>query len=307
MTNERTFPRMPRPREATIPLLLFCLPALVLIFVFNYVPMYGILMAFENFVPSKGIMGSAWVGWRYFERFIHSYQFSALFINTLGLSLYLMLATFPLPIILAITFNRLRNRRVRGFIQTVSFAPHFISVVVVVSMMSIFLSPTSGIVNLLVHAAGGDAVNYMAEPSWFKSLYVLSDIWQHTGWDSLIYFAALSAIDPELYDAASVDGAGAWRQVRHVELPALAPTIVVLLVLRAGSIINVGFEKTYLMQNVLNLSSSEVIATYVYKVGLQSLQYSYSAAIGVFTNVISFGLLAAVNGVAKKFGGASLW
>ena len=269
--------------------------------------MYGVLMAFENFVPSKGIAESAWVGLKYFDRFIHSYQFSALFVNTLGLSLYLLVATFPLPIILALTFNRLRSKALRGAIQTISYAPHFISVVVVVSMMSIFLAPTSGLVNFIAQAFGEKTVNYMAEPSWFKSLYVLSDVWQHTGWNSIIYFAALSAIDPELYDAAKVDGAGAWRQVLNIELPALAPTIVVLLILNTGSIINVGFEKTYLMQNALNLSSSEVIATYVYKVGLQSLQYSYSAAIGLFTNVISFVLLAAVNGFAKKVGGESLW
>jgi len=296
-----------RAQEATLPLLLFCLPAFVLLLIFNYVPMYGVLMAFENFVPSKGIAESAWVGLKYFDRFIHSYQFSALFVNTLGLSLYLLVATFPLPIILALTFNRLRSKALRGAIQTISYAPHFISVVVVVSMMSIFLAPTSGLVNFIAQAFGEKTVNYMAEPSWFKSLYVLSDVWQHTGWNSIIYFAALSAIDPELYDAAKVDGAGAWRQVLNIELPALAPTIVVLLILNTGSIINVGFEKTYLMQNALNLSSSEVIATYVYKVGLQSLQYSYSAAIGLFTNVISFVLLAAVNGFAKKVGGESLW
>jgi putative aldouronate transport system permease protein len=269
--------------------------------------MYGVLMAFENFSPVKGILGSPWAGLKYFDRFVHSYQFSALFVNTLGLSLYLLLASFPLPIILALTFNRVRGRAARGAIQTISYAPHFISVVVVVSMMSILLSPTSGLVNLLSQSLGGKAVNYLAEPSWFKTLYVASDIWQHTGWNSIIYFAALSAIDPELYDAAKVDGAGAWLQVIRIELPCLAPTIVVLLILNTGSIINVGFEKTYLMQNALNLSSSEVIATYVYKVGLQSLQYSYSAAIGLFTNVISFVLLAAVNLFARRVGGASLW
>lgn len=293
--------------EATLPLLLFCLPAFILLLVFNYAPMYGVLMAFENFVPSKGILGSPWVGLKYFDRFIHSYQFSALFVNTLGLSLYLLAATFPIPVILALSFNRLRNGVLRSAIQTISYAPHFISVVVVVSMMSIFLAPTSGLINHVIAAFGGQTKNYMAEPAWFKSLYVLSEIWQHTGWNSIIYFAALSAIDPELYDAAKVDGAGAWRQVICIELPCLVPTIVVLLILNTGSIINVGFEKTYLMQNALNLSSSEVIATYVYKVGLQSLQYSYSAAIGLFTNVISFVLLATVNAFAKRIGGSSLW
>lgn len=294
-------------RTNNLTLYLFLLPAVVLLVVFNYVPLYGISMAFQNFSPAKGIEGSDWVGLKYFLRFIDSYQFSNLFLNTLGLSLYLMLVSFPVPIALALIFNQLKKPGYRGLVQTVSYAPHFISLVVVVSMLSLFLSPTNGLVNHLIRALGGTEVNFLGEAGWFQTLFVLSDIWQHAGWDSIIYFAVLSSIPPDHYDAAEVDGANTFQKILWIELPALVPTIVILLVLRAGSIINVGFEKVYLMQNSLNLSSSEVINTYVYKIGLMSLQYSYSAAIGLFTNVINFALLFAVNLVARRQGGNSLW
>lgn len=294
-------------RSKNLTLYLFLVPAVVLVVLFNYLPMYGISIAFQNFSPAKGIAGSDWVGLKYFLRFLDSYQFSALFVNTLGLSLYSMLVGFPVPIALALIFNQLKKPGYRGLVQTVSYAPHFISVVVVVSMLSILLSPSSGMVNHLVKALGGPEVNYLGESGWFQTLFVLSDVWQHAGWDSIIYFAVLSSIPSDYYDAAEVDGANTFQKILWIELPALMPTIIILLVLRAGSIINVGFEKVYLMQNSLNLSTSEVINTYVYKIGLVSLQYSYSAAIGLFTNVINFVLLFTVNLVARRQGGNSLW
>jgi len=288
-------------------LYLFVLPAVVLILLFNYFPMYGVQIAFRDFKPADGILGSDWAGLKYFERFFHSYQFKDLFANTLGISVYLIAVSFPVPVIIALVFNQIQRKRFRSFMQTVSYAPHFISIVVVVSMLQIFLSPSTGLVNHILGMFGYEAVNFMGEPAYYKTIYVLSDVWQHMGWDSIIYIAALSSIDTQLYDAADVDGASAWQKIVSIEIPSLLPTMVVLLILKAGSIIGVGFEKAYLMQNSLNIGSSEVIETYVYKVGLNSLQYSYSAAIGIFTNVINFIVLVVVNQIAKKAGNSSLW
>lgn len=288
-------------------LYLFVLPAVVMIFLFSYVPMYGVQIAFKHFVPIQGILGSDWVGIQYFERFFHSYQFTNLIKNTVGTSLYLLAVSFPLPIIIALVFNQITKKRFKTIIQTVSYAPHFISTVVIVGMMLVFLSPSSGIINNLREAFGYSTINYMGEPGWYKTLYVLSDVWQHTGWDAIIYIAALSSIDSQLYDAADIDGASKWRRIWHIEIPSLVPTIIIILILKTGGVIGVGFEKAYLMQNSLNISSSEVIETYVYKIGLQSLQYSYSAAIGLFTNVINFVILVSVNQIARRSGNSGLW
>ncbi len=289
-------------------LYLFVLPAVISIVLFNYLPMYGVQIAFKNFRPVAGISGSEWAGFKWFVRFFNSAQFGSLISNTLVLNFYLLALTFPLPILLALLFNQFRSQHIRKTLQTVSYAPHFISTVVMVGMLTLFLSPTSGLYGNIVRALGYTPGNPMGEAGLFKSIYVWSDVWQHTGWDSIIYIAALSAIDPQLYDAATVDGASRSQKILHVEIPALLATASILLIMRVGNLMSVGFEKVYLMQNNLNLSSSEVISTYVYKMGLRgTAQYSYAAAVGLFNNVVNLVLLTVCNSITRKLSGSSLW
>lgn len=289
-------------------LYLFVLPAVISVFLFNYLPMYGIQIAFKNFRPVEGIWNSAWTGFKWFNRFFNSSQFGSLISNTLLLNLYLLICTFPLPILLALLFNQFRNHSIRKTLQTVSYAPHFISTVVMVGMLTLFLAPISGLYGNLMRAIGWTPGNPMGEAGLFRSIYVWSDVWQHTGWDSIIYIAALSAIDPELYSAATVDGANRFQKIRHVEIPSLLATASILLIMRVGNLMSVGFEKVYLMQNNLNLSTSEVISTYVYKIGLTgTAQYSYAAAVGLFNTMINLIFLYLCNSATKKLSGSSLW
>ncbi|BCG59069.1 ABC transporter permease [Paenibacillus sp. URB8-2] len=282
------------------------LPAVVLTLLFAYKPMYGVIIAFKDYSPASGITGSPWAGFKYFEKFFHSYQFSATIKNTLVISVY-SLVTFPIPIILALMVNQMRANRFRRFFQTVSYMPHFISTVVMVGLMMILFSPSTGLVGSLYHLFGGEAPDLMGSAGLFSSVYVWSDVWQHVGWDSIIYIAALSAVDPSLYEAATVDGASRWHKVRYIDIPMLMPTAITLLILRVGGLLGVGFEKVYLMQNDLNITSSEILSTYVYKIGLLSSQYSFSAAINLFNTVINFVLLIMVNQISKKFSENSLW
>ncbi len=289
-------------------LYLFVLPAVLSVLAFNYLPMYGIQIAFKNFRPIQGIWGSQWVGMKWFERFFSSAQFGSLISNTLLLNFYLLLVTFPMPIFMALLFNQFRHEKVRRTLQTVSYAPHFISTVVMVGMLTLFLSPTRGLYGSLARLLGTAPGNPMGEASLFRSIYVWSDVWQHTGWDSIIYIAALSAVDPQLYDAATVDGATRLQKIIHVEVPALLATASILIIMRVGSIMSVGFEKVYLMQNGLNIATAEVISTYVYKMGLtKTPQYSYSAAVGLFNTVVNLVLLTVCNGVTKRLSGSGLW
>ncbi|WP_420852131.1 ABC transporter permease [Paenibacillus hamazuiensis] len=284
-------------------------PVIAFYIIFEYVPMYGVQIAFKNFVATKGIWGSPWVGFRHFERFFDSYYFWRLIVNTVGISLYQLAVGFPVPIILALMINEIRQTRLwfKKVVQTVTYAPHFLSTVVLVGMIVMFLSPQSGIVNKLIVWLGGQPVSFMTEPGWFKTIYVSSGVWQQMGWSSIIYLAALSGIDPQLHDAAKVDGASRLQRIWHVNLPGIMPTVVILLILNMGSLMGVGFEKVFLLQNDLNLESSEVISTYVYKSGIIQSQYSFSAAIGLFNSVINFILLVAVNFSAKRLNQASLW
>lgn len=289
-------------------LYLFVLPAVVSIILFNYLPMYGIQIAFKNFRPIQGIWGSKWVGWKWFSRFFASAQFDSLMINTLALNFYSLLVSFPLPILLALLFNQYRSPRLKKTLQTVSYAPHFISTVVMVGMLILFLSPSNGLYGSLCRAFDIQPGNPMGEANLFRHIYVWSDAWQHTGWDSIIYIAALSAIDPQLYDAATVDGANRYQKILHIEIPALLSTASILLIMRVGSLMSVGFEKAYLMQNGLNISVSEVISTYVYKMGLTgTAQYSYAAAVGLFNTIVNLILLTVCNTVTRKLNGSSLW
>lgn len=274
-------------------LYLLLLPALTLLICFTYKPMYGVLIAFKEYKPVKGILGSAWADpwYKYFKKFFDSFQFKTTIRNTLVITLYSMLVMFPLPVILALGINQLKNRTYRKIFQTVTYMPHFISTVVMVGLLTLLLSPGSGLLGAVCGMLGIEAPNFLGQPSAFKHLYVWSDVWQHVGWDSIIYIAALSSVDPSLYEAATVDGATNLQKIKYVDIPMLVPTAVIMLIMRFGSLMSLGFEKVYLMQNDLNLTASEVISTYVYKIGIINVQYSYSAAINLFSTVINFILL----------------
>lgn len=287
-------------------LYLFLLPALIYFIVFHYVPMYGVLIAFKDFIATKGIMGSPWVGLKHFERFFDSYQFWALIKNTLGLSVIQLIVGFPLPIFLALMLNQIRSEKSKRFVQTVVYAPHFISVVVLAGMIYVFFS-NNGLINNIILMFGGDPISFMAKPEWFKPLYIASGVWQETGWAAIIYLAALAGVSPELHEAAIMDGANKWQRIFHVDIPAIMPTAVILLILSVGSIMNIGFEKAYLLQTPMNQPSAEIIPTYVYKMGLQQAQYSFAAAVGLFNAVINLILLVAVNKFAKRLSGTGLW
>lgn len=289
-------------------LVLFILPAMIALFIFNYVPMYGVKMAFQDFRPALGLSGSPWVGFKHFERFFRSYQFLNLLENTFSLSIYGLLAGFPLPILLALMLNQMRSQKFKRIVQTATYLPHFISTVVLAGMITVFLSPSIGLYGILARALGVvNPNNLLANKEHFRSIYVISGVWQHTGWDSIIYVAALASIDPSLYEAATIDGANRLQKMRYIDLPMLKPTIVILLIISAGNIMNVGYEKVFLLQNSVNLPRSEVISTYVYKLGVVNAQYSFSAAVGLFNALVNFVLLISVNAAARKLTDYSLW
>lgn len=288
-------------------LYLLLLPALIYVIIFNYVPMYGIQIAFRNFTFADGITGSKWVGLKWFRFFFSSAKCWPLIRNTLIISFYSMLAGFPVPILLALMLHNIPSRKFKRMAQTITYLPHFISLVVVVGMISCFTSINSGWINTLIEAFGGERVYLMGKPEYYRHLYVWSGVWQEAGWGSIIYMAALTGVAPELHEAATIDGASKLQRIRHIDLPAILPTITIMLIMRCGSIMSVGFDKSYLMMNDLNMDVSEVIATYTYKMGLLSGKYSYSSAISLFNNVINFVFLTAVNKLSKLISGNSLW
>ena len=286
---------------------LMMVPAIVYMVLFVYKPMGGILIAFQDYSLKRGIWGSEWVGFENFNRLFRSYWFPIILKNTLTLSLLSLILSFPAPIILALAANEIRSERRKRTFQTVSYAPHFISTVVVCGMITVFLSPESGVINFLLKALGGDAVAFLAKPNAFKWVYVISGIWQTVGWSAIIYIAALSGVDKNLLEAAEIDGANRIQRIRYVNLPVLVPTIVIMFILRCGSILSVGYEKVYLLQNSANLSASEVISTYVYKVGLEKADFGFSTAVNLFNNVINCIVLILSNKISKKVSGSSLF
>ncbi|MDO3409093.1 ABC transporter permease subunit [Saccharibacillus sp. CPCC 101409] len=283
------------------------LPAIVVIFIFNYIPMYGIQLAFRDYNFAKGLTGGEWRGLFYFRQFFESFQFASLMKNTIVISLSTVVLSFPAPIILALLINQVRWKRAKKSLQTTVYLPHFISIVVMVGLLNVLLSPNSGVIGHILSSMGLGDINLLGSTKTFVPVYVLSEIWQHCGWNSIIYLAALSTVDPQLYDAAKIDGASRWQTVRHIEIPALIPTIIILFVLSMGSVLSTGFEKVFLMQNALNLPVSEVISTYVYKIGIVSNQFSYSAAIGLFNTLINFFFLYTMNLIARRTSETSLW
>lgn len=288
------------------PLYVLLLPTIILLICFTYIPMYGIVMAFKDYSPALGIWSSPWVGVKHFIQYFNSYQFGLTLKNTLSISLYSILIGFPLPIALAILCNQLRIGMFKKVFQVTTYLPHFISTMVMCGMILIFLSPSNGLMANILGLFGMEMPNLLSSPVLFSSVYVWSDVWQHVGWDSIIFLAALSSIDPTYYEAATMDGASRFQKIWHIDLPLLMPTAMILLILRAGSLLSIGFEKVLLLQNPLNLTGSEVISTYVYKVGMQNFQYSLSTAIGLFNTVVNVIILLFVNWLSKKLTKTSL-
>jgi putative aldouronate transport system permease protein len=269
--------------------------------------MYGVQIAFRDYYGSRGMMGSPWVGLKHFRDFFASYYWKRIIVNTIVLNVYSLALSFPVPIVLALMLNKVRSKNFKSAIQTVVYIPHFISVVVLAGMLYIYLSPVSGIINKFIEAAGGRAIYFMNDPKWFRAVYIISGIWQNAGWSTILYIAALTAIDPQLYESATIDGANQWQKIVHIDIPGMIPIIATVLIMNMGNLFSSEFQKTYLLQTPGNMSVSDTIGVYVYTAGLLGAQFSYTAAIGLMQNVINFFILLLVNKIAQKTGENSLW
>ena len=282
--------------------LLILIPVIYML-IFDYYPMYGVQIAFRDYRPKTGITGSEWVGWKHFEKFITSYNFRRYLWNTLSLSFQTIIISFPLPIILALLLNTIRNEKFKTFVQRVTYIPHFISLVVLVAMFNQIFNPLNGLYGTLYHVFGGEGkpTDIRGLEATFQTIYVWTGVWQNLGWNTIIYTAALSAVSHEQHEAAEIDGASRLQRIFHVDIPAILPTICIMLILRCGSVMSIGFEKVYLLQSSLNLPVSEVISTHVYKVGMDKpSNYSYGSAIGLFNSAVNCTLLIFVNWITKK-------
>ena len=287
-------------------LYIMILPAIAYFAVFHYAPMYGVIIAFQDYKPLKGIMGSKWVGFANFQTFIESPFIWRLIRNTLSINIGMLVFGFPLPIIFALLLNEVRSTAFRKVVQTVTYMPHFVSSVVVCGLMVIFCRSDGLLTSVLTHF-GMPKTNLLTIESYFQPLYIGMNIWQELGWDSIIYFAALTSVDAALYEAARVDGAGRWRQMWHITLPGIAPTIVILLILRIGNLMSLGWDRIILMYNDMVMETADVISTYVYRTGLQQVQYSYATAVGLLNSIINVILLVSTNAISRKISDNSLW
>jgi len=287
-------------------LYLMILPVLIFYIVFHYVPLYGAIIAFKDFNPSKGILSSPWAGLKHFEAFLTSFYFWRVFRNTLMINIYQLVFGFPAPILLALLLNEIRSNALKRTVQTVTYMPHFISLVVVCGMVVDFTS-SEGVINSLMTSLGGEKIMFLQKPEFFRAIYVGSGIWQGIGWGSIIYLAALSGIDPSLYEAAIIDGAGRFKQLWHVTLPGLAPTIIILLILHLGKMMNVGFEKVILLYNPATYETADVISSFVYRRGLREANWSFGSAVGLFNSLINLVLIVASNKISQKLNETSLW
>lgn len=287
-------------------LYMFIIPALIWLIIFCYVPMSGIVVAFKRYTGARSIWESKWVGWKHFESFFGSYYFGLVMKNTLTLSLY-SLATFPLPIILALMLNEIKNEKFKKGIQTILYAPHFISIVVVCSMISLFFAKNTGFVTQIIESITGTSPEWLTSAKAYPHIYTWSGVWQNLGWNCVIYVAALSGVDPTLHEAATIDGASRFKRILHVNLPAITPTIVITLILRVGSILSVGADKALLLKNGLNQDAAEIIATLVYERGMVGADFGFGTAVGLFTNVINIIMVLTVNWIASKVSETSLF
>lgn len=288
-------------------LYLLILPALVYLIIFNYMPMYGVQIAFKDYKAVRGIAGSDWVGLKHFKTFFSAYYCSRLISNTLLLNMLSLVFSFPIPIALAIVINNIRSSRLKKFTQTAVYIPHFISTVVLAGILYILLSPTNGIINHAIEVLGGTPIYFMNEADWFRPVYIISGIWQNAGWNSILYIAALAGVDQALYEAATIDGASKWQKVIYIDIPHLLPTVTMMLILNCGSLMSSSTDKTLLLQTGGNMAKSDIIGTYVYTMGIGSGQFSYTAAINLFVNVINFIMVVSANLVSKKLNGETLF
>jgi putative aldouronate transport system permease protein len=300
-------PRLARKMKEAWRLYVLLLPAIVFVVLFRYGPMFGLQLAFKSYSPRLGIWGSPWIGFGQFLRFFSYYRFGQVLLNTVVLALYKLAVGFPLPIILALCLNEVRNRRLKKTIQTITYAPYFISVVVVVGITTQLFNAHYGPLGALASALRGSPIDVMSDPKTFRHLFVWTDVWQLTGYQAILYIAALSAVNPELYEAAAIDGASKVRRILSIDIPALMPTATILLILEAGRVMDISFEKVILLQSSLNLRTSEVLTTYIYKAGLIEGQFDFATAGGLFNSAINFCLVVAVNKIASKLGETSLW
>ena len=309
LKNATLFERAISSLKKDLQLHLIILVPLIWLIIFRYVPMFGLIIAFKEFMPNLGMMKSPWVGLVNFKMFFQSHQFPVVVRNTISINIYGLIAGFPIPIMLALSINNARSRVIRKSVQMLTYAPYFISTVVMVGLIIQLLSPNVGLYGKLCRFLNVDAKSLLGMPSYFKSIYVWSGVWQHMGWNSIIYIAVLSSVNRDLYDAALVDGASRLQRIKHIEIPAVIPTAIILLIVRFGYLMTVGFEKIYVMQNALNLSSSEVIQTFIYKVSFRNTipNFSYATAIGMFNSVINLFLIVTVNAISKKTSHTSLW
>lgn len=283
------------------------IPVIIYYLVFHYSPMYGLIIAFKNYHPVLGIWKSKWVGLTHIKDFLKSVFFWRLIWNTVSINLYDLMVGFPAPIILALLLNEVRKNALKRIIQTIVYLPHFISVIVLAGIITLFLSPSSGVINSMIKTLGGKPIHFLAEAGWFKTVYVWSGIWQGAGWGSIVYLAALSGIDAELYEAATVDGANNFQKLLKITLPCLLPTIIIMFILRVGGMFSVGFEKVMLLYNPSTYVTADVISTYVYRRGIQQGDYSYTTAIGLFNNILNFATIMTFNHISKKLSETSLW
>ena len=288
-------------------LYLILLPTVVYFIVFKYLPMVGLTMAFNDYMPNLGYFRCPYVGLGFFHRFFSSYFSLTIIFNTLILSALNLLFTFPLPIVLALLLNEMRAKGYKKLIQTVTYAPHFLSTVVVVGMVTSFCSPSTGVVNDIIKFFGGEPIYFMAKREWFRPLYIISEVWSTMGWNSIIFLSALTGIDQQMYEAARIDGASRLQTLNRITFPSILPTVSIMLIINCGHVMSLGFEKVYLMQTDLNLDVSRVISTYVYEQGILKTETSYSTAIGLMNSVVNFILVITVNAISRKVGEVSLW
>ena len=286
--------------------LLFLIPFVYLI-IFKYVPILGNVLAFRKYSASAPLFGTRWMGLTYFKMLFEDVNFYNRFLNTVVLSIENLVIGFPIPIIFALLVNEIKNKNAKKFIQTVSYLPHFISIVVVVGFINKLLSPNAGAINMLRLNLGMNSINYIAKPEWFRTIYIVSEIWQNMGGNAIIYIAALSSVDSQLYEAAMIDGAGRWKQTVHVTIPGIMPTIVITLIMSVGSMLAIGYEKVLLLMNNLNKETADIISTYVYRLGIVDSNYSYSTAVGLFNAVVGLILVCSANYVCRKVSDTSLW
>ncbi len=285
---------------------LLCLPGILFFIIFHYIPMGGVIMAFEDYMPLKGILRSKWVGLKYFQQFFGGNNFWRLIRNTMLLSLYTLMVGFPTPILIALLLNECQFPKYKKVVQTITYLPYFISTVVIVGMLVNFVSPVDGIINVLIRLCGGSSINFLGEARWFRTLYVSSNVWQFAGWTSIIYLAALSAIDPQIYESAVIDGAKRFQALIYITIPSLLPTIIVMFILRMGSIMSIGFEKVILMYSPGIYETSDIISTYVYRRGLLGSQFGFGTAVGLFNSLVNTFLLVTFNALSRKVSETSL-